>query len=80
MDDKRIYFSGFNNHIVKLEDNEENNKDDNVKIWKILFLISIIVLVVVVIVFVIIIITRKNHNSDLQNIAKVSKKIAINDA
>ena len=74
MDDKRIYFSGFNNHIVKLEDNEENNKDDNVKIWKILFLISIIVLVVVVIVFVIIIITRKNHNSDLQNIAKVSFK------
>ena len=74
MDDKRIYFSGFNNHIVKLEDNEENNKDDNVKIWKILFLISIIVLVVVIIVFVIIIITRKNHNSDLQNIAKVCFK------
>ena len=80
MDDQRVYFSGINNNIIKLDD-IDNNKDnvkkiddskDKGKVWFILFLVTIIILVIIIIIFIIIYVTQRKHKKDAERIAKIS--------
>ena len=78
MDDQRVYFSGINNNIIKLDDNykpnndnKEDNKDEK-NVWFTISLVLIAILIIIIIIIIALVIKMKLKN-ELENNAMEGK-------
>ena len=85
MDDQRVYFSGINNNIVKLDDNSKanyenknENKDEDKYEDDFWFIISMMLIFILIIIIIVLFVKMKNKN-DFENnvIEEIGQNILI---